>query len=227
VALAIGARLDRECLATSLAAHPDLRVVGRVGTREQAVALCARRRPRVLILDPLLGCPWGSMGVSDLLAASPRTRILVLAPHAADRCAMLNPRREPLAGGTRALDEPLECASQALREGAHGVLRRDCGVGELARAVRALAVGDRWIGSDVSLRKPDGVSLSPRELQVARLVGQGCSNKDIAAALRISGLTVKKHVTQILRKLGLEDRLQLGLCVARHSSWFADPAPIP
>jgi DNA-binding NarL/FixJ family response regulator len=66
----------------------------------------------------------------------------------------------------------------------------------------------------------DGLPLSTRERRVAILIGQGASNKEIAESLGISELTVKKHVTNILRKLELHDRLQLGLCVARRPELF-------
>jgi DNA-binding NarL/FixJ family response regulator len=55
---------------------------------------------------------------------------------------------------------------------------------------------------------------------VARLIGHGSSNKEISTSLGISELTVKKHVGSILRRLGLHDRLQLGICVARHPLAF-------
>lgn len=227
VVLALRARLDREGLAALLGAYTGFRVVGRAGTHGRALELCARLRPGVVILDPLIGWPGGSIGVAEVLAVAPRARILVLAPHLSDRCAILNPPCAPVRDGAEEPAEPANCLGRALREGAHGVLRRDCGSKELALVVRTLARGGRWIGSDVSFRDSEGAPLSDRERHVARLVGQGFSNKNIAEALGISELTVKKHLTKVLRKLGLENRLQLGLFVARHSTRFSDLAPVP
>jgi len=105
--------------------------------------------------------------------------------------------------------------------GALGAIYRDVSTEALFDAVRAVARGEsRCAAADAESSNGVADVLSVRERLVARLVGEGRSNKELASAMGISELTAKKHVGNILRKLGLHDRLQLGLCVARHRLSF-------
>lgn len=227
VALVLKARLDRECLAALLQARPGLRVVGEASSGMQAAPLCARERPAVAIVDTACLWPAGSCRTAELLVASPTTRVLALAAHDSAWCAVLNPRAGDAAAERDACGGMFDCLRIAVQEGAHGVLRRSCGASELVQAVRALARGRFWVGAEISLGDARELPLSDRERAVAWLVGQGRNNKEIAQSLAISGLTVKKHVSNILRKMKLQDRLQLGLCVARHPFLFSgDRAPL-
>jgi DNA-binding NarL/FixJ family response regulator len=113
------------------------------------------------------------------------------------------------------------CLPKALAYGALGALDGDSDAETLYAAVRAVARGERWGANEEALRVNEkGHSLSPQELKVARQVGQGSSNKEIATRLEISDLTVKKHLSSIFQKLELHDRLQLGLRVARNPAAF-------
>lgn len=217
IALAIHARLDREALAALLRAQPGFAVVGLAGTREDALQVCARERPDVLLLGALVAWPRGITACDVLGACSPGTRVIVIAPHTADRCAELNPcpREEH---GWFAPD--LLCVVSALARGASGGLQRDVEPDELFQAIRAVARGERWIGSGVTAAAARAFPLSARERVVSLRVGRGDSNKEIATALHISEGTVKKHIGHALHKLGLHDRLQLGLCAARHREAF-------
>ncbi len=114
-----------------------------------------------------------------------------------------------------------ELLSGALRAGAAGFLLKDSPAEELIKAVRAVAAGDSWLDPSVTGRvlatyreaatgggrqSPALHDLTPRELDVLRLVGRGRSNAEIAASLVISEVTVKSHVGHIFAKLGLRDR---------------------
>ncbi len=110
-------------------------------------------------------------------------------------------------------------------------LRRSADPEDLYRAVRAVALGQAWYDPttaagmlSVSGRNgptPNGRPLfSDRENQVAALISEGQSNKEISTSLEISEPTVKKHVGHILEKLGLADRLQAGLYLARNPLLF-------
>jgi DNA-binding NarL/FixJ family response regulator len=113
---------------------------------------------------------------------------------------------------------------EALRAGASGFLLKDAPVEELVRAVRTVAAGDAQLSPAVTKRLLDQVArrlpaavqrdagplaeLTDRELEVLRLVAAGMSNSEIAAALVVSEPTVKTHVSNVLQKLGLRDRVQ-------------------
>jgi len=103
-------------------------------------------------------------------------------------------------------------------------VRRDADPEDLFRAIRAAAAGQSLFDSRTTANfTASGASveglkrrLSERELDVAALIAEGYSNKEISTALVISEPTVKKHVGHILDKLGLQDRLQAGLHIARN-----------
>jgi DNA-binding NarL/FixJ family response regulator len=120
----------------------------------------------------------------------------------------------------------IDCLQLAARQGAMGTLRRSADPQELFGAIRAVARGHAWYDPTTAagMLKGNGPStgangrplFSEREMQVAALISEGRSNKEIATLLRIREPTVKKHVTHVLQKLGLPDRLQAGLFLARN-----------
>lgn len=127
-------------------------------------------------------------------------------------------RRPPVLALTTFDDD--ELLAGALRAGAVGYILKDSSAEELIRAVRAVAAGDAWLDAAVTARVlttyrraavdgPAGVPpnlLTPRELDVLRAAGRGLTNAEIAAALVVSELTVKSHLSRIFAKLGLRDR---------------------
>ncbi len=117
---------------------------------------------------------------------------------------------------------------QELRErvpGFCGVVSRWAEGEELHNAVRLVhAGGHLWPGSDQGAPRSNMHPLTPRHLQVAALIGEGNSNKEIGRVLGISEATVKKHVCALLLRLGLKDRLQIALYVVRHPDLFRDGA---
>jgi DNA-binding NarL/FixJ family response regulator len=118
-----------------------------------------------------------------------------------------------------------DCLQLAVSEGATGTIRRNTTPDELFRAIRIIASGKAWYeaGTATAIMRhalagngKAPLALSSRELEVAELISAGRSNKEISSTLEISEPTVKKHVGHILEKLGLQDRLQVGLYVARN-----------
>ena len=119
-----------------------------------------------------------------------------------------------------------DCLQLAVADGATGTIRRTAEPEELFRAIRIVASGKAWYeaGTASAIMRhalartgQDGrTDLSDREMEVAELIANGRSNKEISQALDISEPTVKKHVGHILTKLKLQDRLQIGLYVARN-----------
>jgi DNA-binding NarL/FixJ family response regulator len=184
-----------------LAAQPDIEVVGDAADGAQAVAEVAAHAPDVVLMDVRMPVMDGLEAVRRILAGAPeRPRILMLT--------------------TFDLDDYVYAA---LRAGASGFLLKDAPAAELVHAVRVVAAGDallapsvtRRLIADFAARRPADqagpvaiTALTPRELDVLRLIARGLSNQEIAAELVLAEQTVKTHVSRILAKTGLRDRAQ-------------------
>jgi DNA-binding NarL/FixJ family response regulator len=192
-----------------LECEPDLRVVGEAADGAQAVEECLRRTPDVVLMD--IRMP-GVDGVEATRRLAGQTRILILTTFDLD-----------------------EYVYGALRAGASGFLLKDAPADQLITAVRVVAAGDSLLSPPITrrlieefaqrpqpnTRAAELKSLSPRELEVLRLVGRGLSNVEIAGALVVGEATVKTHVSHILQKLGLRDRAQA--VVAAYESGLVQP----
>ena len=175
----------------------DIEVVGEASTGEEAVRAATEYAPDVVLMD--IRMP-GMDGI-EATRRLPRQRVLILT--------------------TFGLDEYI---IDALRAGASGFLLKDAPTREVVAAVRAVAAGDAVLSAAVTRqlldqvarrlpaavsRLPDGlVTLTEREREVLRMLAAGLSNAEIAAALVVSEATVKSHVSHLLGKLGLRDRVQ-------------------
>jgi DNA-binding NarL/FixJ family response regulator len=128
----------------------------------------------------------------------------------------------------------------ALEAGASGFLLKDTPRAGLIAAIRAVAVGETLLSPAITHRlveqfarrvpRPDAADspwlvLSPRELDVARLIARGLSNAEIAADLVLSGATVKTHVAHVLTKTGLRDRVQV--VVRAYETGLTEPGAPP
>jgi DNA-binding NarL/FixJ family response regulator len=180
-----------------LEASGDIQVVAEAATGEEAVQAANSHAPDVVLMD--IRMP--DMDGIEATRRLPRQRVLILT--------------------TFGLDEYI---ISALRAGASGFLLKDAPTHEVLAAVRAVAAGDavlsapvtRQLLDQVARRLPAAVSqssaaletLTEREQQVLRMLASGLSNSEIAQALVISDATVKSHVSRLLGKLGLRDRVQ-------------------
>ena len=192
--------LVREGLMTLLDAAPDINPVAAAGDGQEAVALCARHRPDVVLMDLRMPKLDGVEATRRIRAAQPETEIVVLTTHA---------------------DE--ESILDALHAGARGYLTKDAGIAEISRAVHAAAdhqtlldpvvhsqllaaatAGPRPAPQPASL--PD--DLTQREAEVLSLIARGLSNREIAATLVVSEATVKTHINHVFAKIGARDRAQ-------------------
>jgi DNA-binding NarL/FixJ family response regulator len=195
--------LVRDGLQVQLGLAEGIEVVGLASDGAQAVALAVKQRPDVLLMDI-------RMPVLDGIEA---TRQIVASPAAQGvRVVMLT---------TFDLDEHVY---GALSAGASGFLLKDATPEEIVHAIRVVAAGEALLAPSVTARlvrefarRPTAgrpredlvAALTPRELEVLRLVAAGLSNAEIAERLVLSHATAKTHVSRILTKLGLRDRAQL------------------
>ena len=184
-----------------LDAEPDIDVVGEATNGREAVAMARELGPDVVLMD---------IRMPELDGIEATRRVVQHDSDASTRVLMLT---------TFDLDEYVY---DALRAGASGFLLKDAPATQLAAGVRMVAAGDALLAPSITRRlieefaatppaapPPPGLDeLTPRELEVFRLVAQGKSNAEIAADLVISETTVKTHVARMMMKLGVHDRVQ-------------------
>jgi DNA-binding NarL/FixJ family response regulator len=230
--------IDRQGLVALLRTQLDFELVGEATNGAEAVERCRALRPDVLVLDLRMPCVDGIRAIPAVHSASPGTKILAVAERGEGRCLVLNP---PTPGTEWKMEDrqsgmPVaDCLQVAVAQGALGAIRRSAEPEDLYRAVRAVASGNAWYELRTASRLLEQTlnltdshatpKLSTRELDVARLIAEGRSNKEIGSAMGVSEPTVKKRVGRILDKLGLKDRLQVGLYVARNPLVFGPHGP--
>jgi DNA-binding NarL/FixJ family response regulator len=184
-----------------LSAEPDIEVLGEAVDGREAVALARELNPDVVLMD---------IRMPEVDGIEATRRIVARTGDGGPRILMLT---------TFDLNEYVY---QALRAGASGFLLKDVPAQQLATGVRMIAAGEALLAPSITRRlieefaatpeaapPPPGLDeLTPRELEVFRLVARGLSNAEIAAELVVSEATVKSHVAHLLMKLNLRDRVQ-------------------
>jgi len=229
IVIADGQAIDRGGLVGLLEDERDFEVVGEAATLEEAVRQCRALKPDVLVLSLNVPGQEKEAAIPVIRAAIPEQRILALSERGAANCLVLNPpyRQKTAAELGLVCAVGIDCLQLAAAQGAMATVRRSADPEDLFRAVRSVAAGGAWYDPTTAdgilaatgpggRRRGANAGLSPGELKVASLIADGRSNKEISAALGISEATVKKHVGRILGKLGLQDRLQAGLLLARN-----------
>jgi DNA-binding NarL/FixJ family response regulator len=199
--------LVRSALTLMLGGQPDLEVVGEAADGRAGLAACARLAPDVVLMDirmPVLG---GLEATRDLHLRADPPRVIVLTTFDAD---------EHVVG--------------ALAAGADGFLLKDTPPARIVDAIRTVAAGDPMLSPTATrtlierLRRESGDDragtarraldrLTGRELDVAREVGRGHSNAEIASRLHLSVPTVKAHVSRVFDKLHVTNRVQIAILV--------------
>ena len=201
--------LFRAGIRVILSSRPDIEVVGEAEDGEEAVALCRKTRPDLVMMDITMPKVDGVAATRTIKAEFPKTSVLVLTAYADEDVLM-----------------------EAVRAGAAGFVVKDAvGPIELLDAVRGILNGESHVDQDLVMRlvrrladesgprskpaaeatmertEPVG-SLTERELEVLRLLPQGKTNRQIAAELHLSLSTVKKRLERIISKLAVSDRTQ-------------------
>jgi len=182
-----------------LSSHDDMEVVGEASNGREAVHSAGRLAPDVVLMDIRMP-ELDGIGATREITARHDARVLVLTTYDLD-----------------------EYVYDALQAGASGFLLKDTPPDQLADGIRAVADGEALLAPTVTRRlieeftrvgrnrkaRPAALDeLTPRELEVLRLLARGLSNGEIAAELVLSEATVKTHVAHVLGKLGLRDRVQ-------------------
>jgi DNA-binding NarL/FixJ family response regulator len=192
----------RQGLRTYLELQDDVEVVAEAGDGEAAVHEAERHEPDVVLLDLAMPRLDGVGALRLLRERAPSARVLVLTSFGED-----------------------DRLFAALRAGATGFLLKDTEPADLVRAIRTAHAGQAPLSPAVATRvveqlatgaRPRAVDvLTPRELEVLRLIARGRSNKRIALELGVAEKTVKTHVGHVLAKLDLADRTQAALYAVR------------
>lgn len=199
--------LVRVGLAMIIAATPDLRVVGEAGDGEQAVEQVRARRPGVVLMDIRMPRLDGIRATALLRAQPQPPQVLVLTTFEADEYVLDALRAG--ASGFLLKDTPPDLIVGAIRQVADGVPTLSPGV---TRTLIDQVTGGSDTTRQTSARATLAV-LSERERDVAIRVGQGLSNAQIGAALFLSEATVKAHVSRLLTKLHLNNRVQIAMLI--------------
>jgi DNA-binding NarL/FixJ family response regulator len=212
VVIADDQRLVRAGFRVILAGEPDISVVGEAADGLEAIELARSLAPAVVLMDIRMPNLDGLAAARQILASGD-SRVLILTTFDAD-----------------------EYVYETLKMGASGFLLKDAPPDQLIAAVRSAAAGDalidpavtrRLIGRfayairPVTLQPPALQVLTARELDVLRLVARGLANAEIAGELVVEESTVKTHISRILMKLGLRDRVQA--VVIAYESGFVKP----
>jgi DNA-binding NarL/FixJ family response regulator len=206
VAVVDDQRLFARGLSGLLDMLPDVRVVGVAYDGEEAIDLCRREEPDVVLMDismPKMNGISATRGIKDLL---PQTAVIILTGHEED-----------------------DHVFEGIKAGAQGYLLKDSEPEDLARAIQTVHAGNTIIAPDLAQKmlntfsggRPGGSAhlapppLTERELEVIRALAHGLSDRQIASTLGISEKTVRNHTSNIYRKLHIFDRTQAVIYAVR------------
>jgi DNA-binding NarL/FixJ family response regulator len=199
--------LFRTGLSSLLASRPDIEVVAQASGGRAGVRLAEELRPDVVLMDLRMPDLEGTEATREIVDRQPSTRVIALTVLSEDRDV-----------------------EGAVHAGACGFLAKETPIDEVVTAIRAAVQGVAWLSPRAAevvlgrIRQADqgpapehqaNRRLSPRELDVLRLIARGMENAEIAEALHISPRTAKNHVSSILAKLGLPSRIQAAVYAVR------------
>jgi two-component system nitrate/nitrite response regulator NarL len=201
----------RSALRVLIEKQPGMMVVGEASNKDEALAITSREQPEIIVLDLCLGEENGMDFIPELLAAAEGAKIIILTSE----------------------QDPTE-HRRAIRQGAMGVVSKGASADLLIKAIDRVHAGELWLNRHMtanlvtemrrdfatakSAPDPDlSGQLTGREREIISLVAEGMKNKQIADRLCISDATVRHHVTSILKKLNVSDRLELLIFAYKHN----------
>jgi len=203
VVIADGRPMFRDGLRRLLQTEPCLRIVGETGPGFDAATLVRNLRPDILLVD---FAPQTFETLKTLAESGEAVRTIILAEYV-DRADL----------------------TKALELGARGLVLRDSAADVLFKSIYSVLAGQYWIASDAVVDAPAGLrkleaelrrrrvfGLTPRELEIVRMVVDGFINREIGEQLAIGENTVKSHLTHIFNKVGASSRIELALFAAHH-----------
>ncbi len=208
IIIAEGHAIVRDGLRRLLASEEDFAVVGEAGDGEHAIYLAQQLKPDILLLDLAMPRKPGMQTLREITELRLPVHVILL---------------------TAAI-HPFE-VTRALQLGARGVILKASQPELLLKSIRAAYKGQPWVASEVlsdcarSPEEPTGApALTSREIEIVSAIRSGSSNREIAQKLSISEKTVKLHLTNIFRKLGVCSRLELG-CWLAATTWKKEDTP--
>ncbi|GAA1740254.1 response regulator transcription factor [Microbacterium paludicola] len=205
VALVDDQSLFRAGIRMLVASQPDLEVVGEAGDGREALAVVAATRPDVVLMDIRMPVMDGLAATAEILTQPDPPKIVMLTTFDLD-----------------------EAAARAIRQGASGFLLKDADPEFLLAAIRTVHAGSSVIAASATRElfaqftettrpvPPAYADLTDREREIVALAARGLSNSEIAAREFLSEATVKTHISRILTKLALRDRVQLVVFAFEH-----------
>jgi two-component system response regulator NreC len=207
----------REGVCALLSSDPDFEVVGQAGDGAEVFGLVERLQPDVVVLDLMMPGAGGLEVAGQLARRRSPPAVLILSMHESEAYVV-----------------------EAMRRGAAGYALKQAPAGELARGIRTVATGARYLSPPLSdravdayLRGPDQPQepedmLTSREREVLRLAAEGRSNAEVAALLFISRRTVETHRARAMKKLGLRNHVELArYAIEREIVPANPPSPTP
>jgi RNA polymerase sigma factor (sigma-70 family) len=185
--------LVRQGFRALLAAMPDVEVVGEAANGREALHLIRALAPDLVLMDIAMPELNGLDATAHALRDQPQLKVIIVSMHATEAYVI-----------------------EALRAGAAGYLLKDADAGELERAIRAVARGERYLAPSVShhvierflqaeSRDEAAEALSPRQREVLQLIAEGRSTREIAERLNLSVKTIETHRAQLMQRLEIFD----------------------
>jgi DNA-binding NarL/FixJ family response regulator len=205
ILLAEDQAMVRQGLKMMIETDAEMRVAGEAGNGKEAVKLCETQSFDIIIMDIRMPEMNGLDAARVIRTRWPQSKVLMLTTFNDDQYAL-----------------------EALKLGANGYMLKDAEPEALIRSIRSCMSCGLALQDDVAAKvipqllkqtaeTPVNATITPRELTIVRLVGEGRSNQEIAQVLGLSVGTVKNHVSQIMDKLELRDRTQLAIYAIRHN----------